>query len=152
MRYSVLSILFVIAVLFQIRYLHDILRDEKRQQGLVVLAPGSNRVEFVAQTPEVHRGDLVVAVNGVRYAGTAQLGEAYAHAIPGVPLYGPEDSAGIVSFNVDGVHAHDTATILDDAAVAVRAGHHCAQPLMRWLGWICAGVMLMATVIMLVTA
>ena len=55
-------------------------------------------------------------------------------AIDGVTLYGPEDSAGIVSFNVDGVHAHDTATILDDAGVAVRAGHHCAQPLMRWLG------------------
>jgi cysteine desulfurase/selenocysteine lyase len=55
-------------------------------------------------------------------------------AIDGVTVYGPEDSAGIVSFNVDGVHPHDTATILDDAAVAVRAGHHCAQPLMRWLG------------------
>ena len=55
-------------------------------------------------------------------------------AILGVTLYGPEDSAGIVSFNVDGVHAHDTATILDDAGVAVRAGHHCAQPLMDWLG------------------
>jgi cysteine desulfurase/selenocysteine lyase len=54
--------------------------------------------------------------------------------IPGVTLYGPEDSAGIVSFNVDGVHPHDTATILDDAGVAVRAGHHCAQPLMEWLG------------------
>jgi cysteine desulfurase / selenocysteine lyase len=54
--------------------------------------------------------------------------------MPGVTLYGPEDSAGIVSFNVDGVHAHDTATILDDAGVAVRAGHHCAQPLMDWLG------------------
>ena len=55
-------------------------------------------------------------------------------SVPGVTLYGPEDSAGIVSFNVDGVHPHDTATILDDAGVAVRAGHHCAQPLMRWLG------------------
>ncbi len=55
-------------------------------------------------------------------------------SMPGVTLYGPEDSAGIVSFNVDGVHPHDTATILDDAGVAVRAGHHCAQPLMRWLG------------------
>jgi cysteine desulfurase/selenocysteine lyase len=55
-------------------------------------------------------------------------------AIPGVTLYGPEDSAGIVSFNVDGVHPHDTATILDDAGVAVRAGHHCAQPLMEALG------------------
>jgi cysteine desulfurase / selenocysteine lyase len=54
--------------------------------------------------------------------------------IPGVTLYGPEDSAGIVSFNVDGVHPHDTATILDDVGVAVRAGHHCAQPLMRSLG------------------
>ena len=54
--------------------------------------------------------------------------------VGGVTLYGPEDSAGIVSFNVDGVHAHDTATILDDAGVAVRAGHHCAQPLMDWLG------------------
>jgi cysteine desulfurase/selenocysteine lyase len=55
-------------------------------------------------------------------------------SIDGVTLYGPDDSAGIVSFNVDGVHAHDTATILDDAGVAVRAGHHCAQPLMRVLG------------------
>jgi cysteine desulfurase/selenocysteine lyase len=55
-------------------------------------------------------------------------------SVGGVTLYGPEDSAGIVSFNVDGVHPHDTATILDDAGVAVRAGHHCAQPLMRWLG------------------
>ena len=54
--------------------------------------------------------------------------------IGGVTLYGPEDSAGIVSFNVDGVHPHDTATILDDAGVAVRAGHHCAQPLMDVLG------------------
>ena len=54
--------------------------------------------------------------------------------IGGVTVYGPEDSAGIVSFNVNGVHPHDTATILDDAGVAVRAGHHCAQPLMRVLG------------------
>ena len=54
--------------------------------------------------------------------------------VGGVTIYGPEDSAGIVSFNVDGVHPHDTATILDDAGVAVRAGHHCAQPLMEVLG------------------
>jgi len=55
-------------------------------------------------------------------------------AIDGVTLYGPEDSAGIVSFNLDGVHPHDVGTILDDAGVAVRAGHHCAQPLMELLG------------------
>ena len=54
-------------------------------------------------------------------------------SIGGVTLYGPEDSAGIVSFNVDGVHPHDVGTILDDAGVAVRAGHHCAQPLMELL-------------------
>jgi cysteine desulfurase/selenocysteine lyase len=54
--------------------------------------------------------------------------------ITGVVLYGPDDSAGIVSFNVSGVHPHDTATILDDTGVAVRAGHHCAQPLMDVLG------------------
>jgi cysteine desulfurase / selenocysteine lyase len=54
--------------------------------------------------------------------------------VGGITLYSPEDSAGILSFNVDGVHPHDTATILDDAGVAVRAGHHCAQPLMERLG------------------
>ena len=54
--------------------------------------------------------------------------------IDGVTLFGPEDSAGIVSFVLDGVHPHDIGTILDDTGVAVRAGHHCAQPLMDHLG------------------
>jgi cysteine desulfurase/selenocysteine lyase len=54
--------------------------------------------------------------------------------VPGVTLFGPEDSAGIVSFALDGVHPHDIGTILDDSGVAVRAGHHCAQPLMDYLG------------------
>lgn len=73
------------------------------------------------------------AIHAHECALVAETREAL-RKIPGVTLYGPEDSAGIVSFNVDGVHPHDTATILDDAGVAVRAGHHCAQPLMRWLG------------------
>lgn len=47
-----------------------------------------------------------------------------------VRLFGPTSSAGIVSFEVEGVHPHDVATILDEANVAIRAGHHCAQPLM----------------------
>ena len=51
-----------------------------------------------------------------------------------VRLFGPEDSAGIVSFAVEGVHPHDVGTILDEAQVAIRAGHHCAQPLMDYLG------------------
>ena len=60
-----------------------------------------------------------------------QLGE-----IPGVTLYGPpvERRAGIVSFNVEGVHPHDVAQVLDLEGVAIRAGHHCCQPLMAKLG------------------
>jgi cysteine desulfurase/selenocysteine lyase len=73
------------------------------------------------------------AIHAHECALVAECREAL-RKVGGVTLYGSEDSAGIVSFNVDGVHAHDTATILDDAGVAVRAGHHCAQPLMDWLG------------------
>ena len=51
-----------------------------------------------------------------------------------VTLFGPETSAGIVSFALDGVHPHDLGTILDEEGVAIRAGHHCAQPLMEHLG------------------
>jgi cysteine desulfurase/selenocysteine lyase len=51
-----------------------------------------------------------------------------------VALFGPEDSAGIVSFALEGVHPHDLGTILDEENVAIRAGHHCAQPLMEHLG------------------
>ncbi|WP_300113901.1 cysteine desulfurase [Sphingobium sp.] len=51
-----------------------------------------------------------------------------------VRLFGPESSAGILSFEVQGVHPHDVGTILDEGGVAIRAGHHCAQPLMRHLG------------------
>jgi len=53
-----------------------------------------------------------------------------------VTLYGPplERRAGIVAFNVEGVHPHDVAQILDAEGICVRAGHHCTQPLMRRLG------------------
>jgi cysteine desulfurase/selenocysteine lyase len=51
-----------------------------------------------------------------------------------VTVFGPEESAGIVSFALDGIHPHDLGTILDEEAVAIRAGHHCAQPLMERLG------------------
>jgi cysteine desulfurase / selenocysteine lyase len=56
--------------------------------------------------------------------------------VPGITLYGPppERRAGIVSFNVDGIHPHDVAQILDLEGVAIRAGHHCCQPLMARLG------------------
>ena len=54
--------------------------------------------------------------------------------INSVTLYGPEKSAGIVSFSMEGIHPHDIGTILDEENVAIRAGHHCAQPLMDHLG------------------
>ena len=56
------------------------------------------------------------------------------HGLNSIRLFGPEDSAGIVSFAIEGVHPHDIGTILDEGQVAIRAGHHCAQPLMDHLG------------------
>lgn len=54
--------------------------------------------------------------------------------IDGLTVYGPQkDRAGLITFNLDDVHPHDVATVLDANGVAVRAGHHCCQPLMRWL-------------------
>lgn len=56
--------------------------------------------------------------------------------IPGLTIYGPKDPSlhtGVISFNLDDVHPHDVATALDMEGIAVRAGHHCAQPLMTYL-------------------
>ena len=58
-------------------------------------------------------------------------------AIPGVTVYGPPapvDRGAVVAFSVEGLHPHDVAALLDQEGIAVRAGHHCAQPLMRWCG------------------
>ncbi|MHA3065880.1 aminotransferase class V-fold PLP-dependent enzyme [Lacticaseibacillus saniviri] len=54
-------------------------------------------------------------------------------AIPGMTVYGDSEGVSVVSFNLAGVHPHDLATYLDEQAIAVRAGHHCAQPLMTQL-------------------
>ena len=54
-----------------------------------------------------------------------------------VDAIGPDDTAlhhGVVSFNVQGIHPHDVASIMDMSGVCIRAGHHCAQPLLTWLG------------------
>ncbi|MGN1401108.1 MAG: cysteine desulfurase [Bacillus sp. (in: firmicutes)] len=56
--------------------------------------------------------------------------------VEGLTIYGPKDAskrAGVVTFNLDEVHPHDVATVLDAEGIAIRAGHHCAQPLMKWL-------------------
>jgi cysteine desulfurase/selenocysteine lyase len=57
-------------------------------------------------------------------------------SVAGMTIYGPLDAAkraGLVTFNISDVHPHDVATVLDAEGIAVRAGHHCAQPLMKWL-------------------
>ena len=56
--------------------------------------------------------------------------------VEGLTIYGPlnaEQRAGVITFNLEEVHPHDLATVLDMNGIAVRAGHHCAQPLMKWL-------------------
>jgi cysteine desulfurase / selenocysteine lyase len=100
---------------------------------------------FEAGTPHIV-GALGLAaaidyVEGIGLETIARHEDALAHAardllrdFNSVRLFGPEDSAGIVSFAMDGVHPHDIGTILDEAGIAIRAGHHCAQPLMDRLG------------------
>ncbi len=67
---------------------------------------------------------------------TAELLDAL-KKMPHVTVYGsekPEEHCGIVTFNIDGCHPHDVASILDADHVCIRAGHHCAQPLMQYMG------------------
>jgi cysteine desulfurase/selenocysteine lyase len=100
---------------------------------------------FEAGTPHIV-GALGLAA-GIDYVESIGLGAIHAHetalvtrtrdalaGINSVRVYGPVDSAGIVSFTIEGVHPHDIGTILDEERVAIRAGHHCAQPLMEALG------------------
>ncbi len=54
--------------------------------------------------------------------------------LDGIEIYGPKDTRGsLVAFNMKGIHPHDVSTILDEYGIALRAGHHCTQPIMRWL-------------------
>ena len=104
--------------------------------------------KFEAGTPSIADGiALGVAVDYLMDLG---LENVYAHErrlleyalerllkLEGVVVYGPhdpEDRLGVISFNVEGVHPHDLASVLDEEGIAVRSGHHCAQPLMRRLG------------------
>ena len=73
----------------------------------------------------------VIAAHEAELVAAARLALS---RINSVTLFGPADSAGILSFAIAGVHPHDIGTILDESGVAIRAGHHCAQPLMALLG------------------
>lgn len=92
-------------------------------EGVIGLAAAIDYVEAIGQG-RIHAHETAL----VRQAREALSG------LNSVTLLGPEDSAGILSFTMQGVHPHDIGTILDEAGVAIRAGHHCAQPLMALLG------------------
>jgi len=57
--------------------------------------------------------------------------------LKGIEIYGPRDAkerGGVISFNIKGLHPHDLGQILNESGIAIRAGHHCCQPLMKDLG------------------
>jgi cysteine desulfurase/selenocysteine lyase len=102
--------------------------------------------KFEAGTPPIAEGiGLGAAVQYLQGLGM-QVVQDYEHhlvreamehlgAVPDLNIYGPaaEDRGGVIAFNMEGVHAHDVASIVDQYGVAIRAGHHCAMPLMREL-------------------
>ncbi len=106
-------------------------------------APAPQR--FEAGTPMIT--EVIALHAAIDYVDSIGMEHIFAHeaelvrqarealrSVNSITLYGPEKSAGIVSFNMEGVHPHDIGTILDEEGVAIRAGHHCAQPLMELLG------------------
>ncbi|MEK4554564.1 aminotransferase class V-fold PLP-dependent enzyme [Jeotgalicoccus sp. FSL K6-3177] len=102
-------------------------------------------VKFEAGTPMI--AEAVGLNAAIDYITELGLDNIYQHekelvryaydkmsAIEGIEIYGPgkDNRAGLITFNLKGVHPHDLATALDSEGIAVRAGHHCAQPLMKW--------------------
>lgn len=104
--------------------------------------------KFEAGTPNI--ADCIVWADAIDYLqgiGMAAIREhekqltAYTLSrlsdVPGITIFGPrnlERRGGVASFELDGIHPHDVAQVLDQEGIAVRAGHHCAQPLHRRLG------------------
>ncbi|HAA6520577.1 TPA: cysteine desulfurase [Listeria monocytogenes] len=103
--------------------------------------------KFEAGTPII--GGAIALGAAIDYLAKVGLANIHAHEqalasyaieemskIEGITIYGPKDASkrcGLVTFNLEGAHPHDIATILDEDGIAIRAGHHCAQPLMKWL-------------------
>ncbi|EHF2870053.1 cysteine desulfurase [Listeria monocytogenes] len=103
--------------------------------------------KFEAGTPII--GGAIALGAAIDYLAEVGLANIQAHEqalasyaieemskIEGITIYGPKDASkrcGLVTFNLEGAHPHDIATILDEDGIAIRAGHHCAQPLMKWL-------------------
>ncbi|MEC0332875.1 cysteine desulfurase [Paenibacillus macerans] len=91
--------------------------------GAVGLAAAIDFLEGIG-LEEIHRHEAKLAAYAMN-----RLSE-----IEGLTLYGPrEREVGLLTFNLEDIHPHDVATVLDASGIAIRAGHHCCQPLMRWL-------------------
>ena len=119
-----------------------------RKVGLTESTWAEIPAKFEAGTPAV--GDAIGLAVAIDYLTNLGMDRVLAHEqaivayalarlteIPGITIYGPRDPAhrsGVISFTLDDIHPHDVASILDGENVAVRAGHHCAQPLMASLG------------------
>jgi len=101
--------------------------------------------KFEAGTPNIAQAiGLGAAVDYLREIGMERVQNAEHEVLqntyerlrdePGVRVYGPEQRGGVVSFTMEDVHPHDLSTVIDREGVAIRAGHHCTQPLMKELG------------------
>lgn len=121
--------------------------DMIKRVELRTFTPNSLPHKFEAGTPAIAEAiglgaaiDFILSVGMDQIAAQEQVIVNYAlerlAEVPGVTTYGPEAKhrGGVTSFNLDGVHAHDVAQILDGDGIAVRAGHHCAMPLHTKLG------------------
>ncbi|HWU58962.1 MAG TPA: SufS family cysteine desulfurase [Microbacteriaceae bacterium] len=126
-----------------------------RTGGSMITTVTMEKTEFLAPPQRFEAGtqpvsQAVALAEAIRYLDSVGLARIEAHehrlagtlvdglsGIPGIRIVGPasgEQRAGLVSFDVEGVHAHDVGQFLDAQGVAVRVGHHCAQPLHRRLG------------------
>lgn len=121
----------------------DMIREVKRDTSSWNVLP----YKFEAGTPNI--ADTIAFGAAIDYLAGAGMEAVRAHEVeitryalaalaevPGITIYGPRDAesrGGVVAFNLEGIHPHDLGTILDQQGIAIRAGHHCAQPLMRRL-------------------
>lgn len=103
--------------------------------------------KYEAGTPNIAGG--IGLSSAIEYLTNLNMNEVYSYehyltkyaleklsTIPDIEIYGPleaKDRLGVISFNIKNIHPHDVASILDSAGIAVRSGHHCAQPLMNHL-------------------
>lgn len=101
--------------------------------------------KYEAGTPNIEGGIALAAaldfINGIGLSAIQQHERALIRSaaealagIPGIRFFGPDDRAGALSFNIEGVHHYDLGTLMDQMGVAVRTGHHCCQPLMARFG------------------